>query len=68
MSYTGVTYRNMGKRLIAGVEMTQTQQHHQKPIPPWVTVHHTWTSTACRQFNRLKDVYHSFGLSLLWAA
>lgn len=39
-SFTGVTYISMSGRSLTVAEMTQTEMHHQKPTPAWLTKTH----------------------------
>lgn len=39
MSFTGVTFRNMGEGLLTGMEMTQRQLYHQSLVAAQVTAH-----------------------------
>lgn len=39
MSFTGVTFRNMGAGLLTGLEMTQRQLCHQSLVAAWETAH-----------------------------
>lgn len=43
VSFTGVTYRNMGEGLLTGAEVTQRQLPQQtKATQAWVTTHNSW--------------------------
>lgn len=59
MSFMGLTFRNMGKELHIGLELTQGQL---LPLatPPWVTPYKNWEPgahcTTCRQLNSLESV------------
>ena len=77
VSFIGVTYRNMGKELLTGAEMTQRQLHHGKATPKLMTAHESWKPraccTLCRQVNRLMSFPGSSvvepltgGLTVLW--
>lgn len=56
INFTGLTYRNMGTRLLIGEERTQRQQ----PTAEWLPAQKSWDSRGhCivyTEFNRLENV------------
>lgn len=57
----GVTYKNMSDGLFLEADMTQRQQHQQKPTPAWVTGHGSWKPGAhCAAWRQLYGLECSF--------
>ena len=76
MSFTGVTYRNMGERLLMEICMRSCfqehklrQKHQQSPTPAWVVDNKSREPgahcTACRLLNRLESAFSRWSKVLL---